>query len=32
VGEHTRALLTEVLGYDAERVEHLRKAGAVELV
>jgi len=32
VGEHTRALLTEVLGYDDERVERLRKAGAVELV
>jgi CoA:oxalate CoA-transferase len=31
-GEHTRAVLTEVLGYDATRVEGLRKAGAVEIV
>jgi len=31
-GEHTRAVLTEVLGYDDARVESLRKAGAVELV
>ena len=31
-GEHTRAILTDVLGYDDARVETLRKAGAIELV
>jgi CoA:oxalate CoA-transferase len=32
VGEDTRSVLTEVLGYDDARVESLRKAGAIELV
>jgi CoA:oxalate CoA-transferase len=32
VGEHTRTVLTEVLGYDDTRVESLRKAGAIEIV
>ena len=32
VGEDTRSVLTEVLGYDDARVETLRKAGAIELV
>jgi crotonobetainyl-CoA:carnitine CoA-transferase CaiB-like acyl-CoA transferase len=32
VGEHTRAVLTGILGYDDARVESLRKAGAVEAV
>ena len=32
VGEDTRAVLTEVLGYDDARVESLRKAGAIEVV
>ena len=32
VGEDTRRVLTEVLGYDDARVETLRKAGAIELV
>jgi crotonobetainyl-CoA:carnitine CoA-transferase CaiB-like acyl-CoA transferase len=31
-GEHTRAVLAEVLGYDEARIEGLRKAGAVEVV
>ncbi|HEX3178838.1 MAG TPA: CaiB/BaiF CoA-transferase family protein [Methylomirabilota bacterium] len=31
-GEHTRAVLTDVLGYDEQRVETLRKAGAIEIV
>lgn len=31
VGEDTRPVLTEVLGYDDGRVESLRKAGAIEL-
>jgi CoA:oxalate CoA-transferase len=31
-GEHTRAVLAEVLGYDAARIESLRKAGAIEVV
>ena len=31
-GEHTRAVLENVLGYDDTRIERLRKAGAVELV
>jgi crotonobetainyl-CoA:carnitine CoA-transferase CaiB-like acyl-CoA transferase len=31
VGEDTRSVLTEVLGYDDARVESLRKAGAIEL-
>jgi len=31
VGEDTRLVLTEVLGYDNARVESLRKAGAIEL-
>jgi crotonobetainyl-CoA:carnitine CoA-transferase CaiB-like acyl-CoA transferase len=31
-GEHTRAVLAEVLGYDEGRIEALRKAGAVEVV
>ncbi len=29
VGEHNEAVLGEVLGYDAERIESLRKAGAL---
>jgi crotonobetainyl-CoA:carnitine CoA-transferase CaiB-like acyl-CoA transferase len=32
VGEDTRSVLTEILGYDDARVESLRKAGAIELV
>jgi len=32
VGEHTRDVLTEVLGYSPERIEELRKLGAVETV
>src|SRR5919198_483692 len=32
VGEDTRAVLTELLGYDDARVESLRKAGAIEVV
>ena len=32
VGEHTRAVLSEVLGYPPERIEALRKLGAVETV
>jgi crotonobetainyl-CoA:carnitine CoA-transferase CaiB-like acyl-CoA transferase len=28
VGEHTEAVMREVLGYDADRIEALRKAGA----
>jgi len=32
VGEDTRGVLSEVLGYDEARVESLRKAGAIELV
>ena len=31
-GEHTRAVLKDVLGYDDTRVESLRKAGAIEVV
>jgi crotonobetainyl-CoA:carnitine CoA-transferase CaiB-like acyl-CoA transferase len=31
-GEHTRAVLGDVLGYDDARIEQLRKAGAVEVV
>jgi crotonobetainyl-CoA:carnitine CoA-transferase CaiB-like acyl-CoA transferase len=31
IGEHTRDVLTELLHYDAERIEALRKAGAIEL-
>jgi crotonobetainyl-CoA:carnitine CoA-transferase CaiB-like acyl-CoA transferase len=30
-GEHTREVLSEVLGYDAPRIEALRKAGVVDL-
>jgi formyl-CoA transferase len=29
LGEHTDSVLNEVLGYDAEQVEHLRKEGVV---
>jgi crotonobetainyl-CoA:carnitine CoA-transferase CaiB-like acyl-CoA transferase len=32
VGEHTRTVLTEVLGYSPGRLEELRKLGAVETV
>ena len=31
-GEHTRAVLTEVLRYSAERIEELRMGGAIETV
>jgi len=31
VGEDTRSVLTDVLGYDVTRVESLRKAGAIEM-
>jgi crotonobetainyl-CoA:carnitine CoA-transferase CaiB-like acyl-CoA transferase len=31
IGEHTRDVLTELLHYDAERIEALRKIGAIEL-
>jgi len=30
VGEHTRAVLTEVLGYSAERIDALRERGVVQ--
>jgi crotonobetainyl-CoA:carnitine CoA-transferase CaiB-like acyl-CoA transferase len=29
VGEHTDALLAELLGYDASRIAELRESGAV---
>ena len=29
VGEHSEEVLSEVLGYDADRIEALRKAGAL---
>jgi len=32
VGEHTRAVLGEVLGYSRERIEELRKLGTIEIV
>jgi crotonobetainyl-CoA:carnitine CoA-transferase CaiB-like acyl-CoA transferase len=32
VGEHTRAVLRDVLGYPDERVESLQKTGAITLV
>jgi crotonobetainyl-CoA:carnitine CoA-transferase CaiB-like acyl-CoA transferase len=32
VGEHTRAVLGEVLGYSRERIEELRRLGAIETV
>jgi crotonobetainyl-CoA:carnitine CoA-transferase CaiB-like acyl-CoA transferase len=31
-GEHTREVLTDLLGYDAQKIEALRKAGAIDLV
>jgi crotonobetainyl-CoA:carnitine CoA-transferase CaiB-like acyl-CoA transferase len=31
-GEHTREVLGGLLGYDAEKIEALRKAGAIEVV
>jgi CoA:oxalate CoA-transferase len=31
-GEHTREVLSGLLGYDADKIEALRKAGAIELV
>jgi crotonobetainyl-CoA:carnitine CoA-transferase CaiB-like acyl-CoA transferase len=31
VGEHTRAVLTNVLGYPAEKIESLRRARAIEV-
>jgi CoA:oxalate CoA-transferase len=31
-GEHTREVLSEMLGYDAERIEALRKAGVIDVV
>jgi CoA:oxalate CoA-transferase len=31
-GEHTREVLSDLLGYDAQTIESLRKAGAIELV
>jgi crotonobetainyl-CoA:carnitine CoA-transferase CaiB-like acyl-CoA transferase len=30
VGEHTRSVLAEILGYAPERIEALRKVGAIE--
>jgi crotonobetainyl-CoA:carnitine CoA-transferase CaiB-like acyl-CoA transferase len=32
VGEHTREVLSEVLRYDAQKIEALRKAGAIDVV
>jgi crotonobetainyl-CoA:carnitine CoA-transferase CaiB-like acyl-CoA transferase len=32
VGEHTRAILGDVLGYSKERIEELRRLGAIETV
>ena len=32
VGEHTRAVLGEVLGYSTERIEELRRLGTIETV
>ena len=32
IGEHTRQVLGEVLGYDSARIEELAKAGAIGLV
>jgi crotonobetainyl-CoA:carnitine CoA-transferase CaiB-like acyl-CoA transferase len=29
LGEHTRAVLQEVLGYDERRIEHLAREGVV---
>jgi len=31
-GEHTREVLSGLLGYDADKIDALRKAGAIELV
>jgi crotonobetainyl-CoA:carnitine CoA-transferase CaiB-like acyl-CoA transferase len=31
VGEHTREVLGEVLGYSADRIEELRRLGAIEV-
>jgi len=31
-GEHTREVLSGLLGYDADKIEALRKAGAIEIV
>jgi CoA:oxalate CoA-transferase len=31
-GEHTREVLSGLLGYDADQIEALRKAGAIEIV
>jgi CoA:oxalate CoA-transferase len=31
VGEHTQTVLTDVLGYSPERIEELRKLGAIEV-
>jgi crotonobetainyl-CoA:carnitine CoA-transferase CaiB-like acyl-CoA transferase len=31
-GEHTREVLSGLLGYDADKIEALRKAGAIEVV
>jgi crotonobetainyl-CoA:carnitine CoA-transferase CaiB-like acyl-CoA transferase len=31
-GQHTREVLSERLGYDADKIEALRKAGAIEMV
>ena len=28
LGEHTSEILSEVLGYDSEHIEHLKEAGA----
>jgi hypothetical protein len=30
VGEHTRKVLTEILGYKPERIEELRGLGVIE--
>jgi crotonobetainyl-CoA:carnitine CoA-transferase CaiB-like acyl-CoA transferase len=32
VGERTRAVLSEVLGYSAQRIEALRDAGVIAVV
>jgi len=32
VGEHTAAVLGDVLGYSKERIEELRRLGAIETV
>jgi crotonobetainyl-CoA:carnitine CoA-transferase CaiB-like acyl-CoA transferase len=31
-GEHTREVLGGLLGYDAQKIEALRKAGAIDVI